>query len=72
MEPKYLLEADGSILPASFPGSENRVEFDWLAESLADLGRLITSRKSFTMPPFVFDFFFAAVDEAMEMRVRRE
>ena len=61
------------VLPASFPmidswtstakGTETRVWFDWLAESLANLGRLITSRKSFTMPsPFFFDFF-TAVEE---------
>ena len=72
MESIYLLEAVGSALPASFPGtwapSAETVEFNWLAKSLADLGCLIRSRKSFTMPPF-FDLF-AAVDEswsAMEM-----
>jgi len=83
MEPIYLLEAVGFALPASVPrtGSrapdaeetETRVEFDWLAESLGDLGRLNRSRTYFTMlPPFFFDFF-AAVGEvwsAMEMRAR--
>ena len=84
METIYLLknvEAVRSALPASFPraGSwvpnaeetETRVEFDWLAELLADLGGLIRSRKSFTMPPPFFFEFVAAVDEgsAMVMRV---
>jgi hypothetical protein len=35
---------------------------DWPAKSLADSGRLIRFRKSFTMPPFLLNFF-AAVDE---------
>ena len=49
------------------------MEFDWLAESLADLGRLIRSLKNFPMPmDFFFDFF--AVREiwsAMDMSARR-
>ena len=85
MEPIYLPEAVGPSLPASFPGTgsgsrapdaeaeetETRVEFDGLAEALADLGRLTKPRKGFRK---VFDIF-AAVDEglsAMEMRARGE
>jgi len=74
----HLPEAVGSALPALSPGTESdageretRVEFGWLAEESADLGRLIRSRKSLTMAsPFFFDFI-GAVDEcwsAMEMR----
>ena len=70
------------MLAASFlgtgsraPDAEETETFDWLAESLVDLGRLIRSRKRFIMPPpFSFDFF-AAVDEgwsAMEMRSMRD
>ena len=48
------------------------MESDWLAESLADLGRLIRSLKTFPMPmDFFFDFF--AVREiwsAMDMSAR--
>ena len=80
MESIYLLEAVGSALPASFPRKESRVptaeetetrvKFDWLAESLAGLGCLMSFRKSFIIPlPFFFDLF-ATVDEcwsAMEI-----
>ena len=49
------------------------MESDWLAESLADLGRLIRSLKNFPMPmDFFFDFF--AVREiwsAIDMSARR-
>ena len=79
MKPIYLLEAVGSALPVSFPetGSweseetDTWVEFDWLAESLTDLGRLNRYWRNFFMrPPFFFDFF-VVIDEvwsAMEMR----
>ena len=82
MTPIYLLEAvDDFDPPGSFPwtGScalnaeetETGVEFDWLVESLADLGRLITSRKSFfTMPPsFFFDFIVAVAEGWSAMEV---
>ena len=76
----YLLE--DFVPPASFPGArswasnaeetETGVELDWLAESLADLGRLIRSLKSFfTLPPFFFDFI-AAVDEGWSAMVIRD
>ena len=85
METIYLLEnfeaVNGSVLPASFPGTgsrapnaeeaEIRVEFDWLAELLADLGRLIRSRKSFTTPLSFFFDFFTVVDEGWSAMVIR-
>ena len=45
---------------------------DWRAESLADLGRLIKSRKSFPMSlPFFFDFFAVGdIWSAMDMSAR--
>jgi hypothetical protein len=73
MEPIYLLEAVGSALPASVPGTGSRapdaeetnirVEFDWLTESLADLGRLIRWETSFTIALRFFFDFFPAVGE---------
>lgn len=78
MESISLLEPISSTLPALYPGAgslspnagETETWLDWLAELLAGLGRLIRSRKRFTMPFFLV--FFAVVDEswsAMEMRV---
>jgi hypothetical protein len=86
MELIYLLKAVEFVFSASFPGigswapnaeeTETGVEFDWLAESLANLGRLIRSRKSFfTIPPSFFFDFLAEVDEgwsAMEVGGRSE
>ena len=82
MGSNYLPETVGSVLPAPFPWTESwspsaeeretRIKFDWLAESLIDLGRLNRSRTRFTMSPPFFFAFFAAMDEgwsAMEMRV---
>ena len=57
----------------SFPGTgtlapnEEIVTQVWLAESLADLGRLIRSRKSVAMP---LPFFFDAVDEGWSAMIR--
>ena len=80
----YLLDAAGSALPASSPGtwswapnSETLAETWTPVDWLTDLGCLfvIRSRKSFKFsmpPPFFFDFF-AAVDEgwsAMEITSR--
>ena len=56
-------ESIGPALPASLPGTrvpdaeetETCVKFDWLAEALADLGRLNGFRRNFD--------FFATVDE---------
>ena len=71
MDSIYLPEAVSSALPTSFPGTGpgSRVEFDGLADALADLGRFTKLRKGFRN---VFHTF-AAVDErrsAMEMRAR--